>query len=273
MDSPTELGSEDVKTVLKRTQQEIKEDRVPLVAAGMAYYLFLAIFPAFIALLGILNLVSASEATISGIGDWLGRNLPGGSGAVLVEAVEAAKNPTEGASLVAALLGIGIALWSASSGFVALQAGLNIAYDIPRDRTFLRKRAVALLLIVATGLLGAVPSPIFAFGDGPLASIAGWALTIVAVITLFSIYYAIGPKRDAPRWRWVSPGGLVGAFVWIAASLGFGFYASAFADYSKTYGPVGLVVVLILWLYLSSLSILIGGEVNSEMERRATAKA
>jgi membrane protein len=258
----------DWTSIAKRTGKEIKDDRVTLIAAGMAYYMFLAIFPAFIALIGILGLINASPETIASISDTIRDSLPGGSGAVLVDAIEQATNPSEGAALTAALVGIGAAVWSASSGFVALQSGLNVAYDIPQDRKFIGKRGVALLLIVATGLLGAVPSPFFSFGDGLIFTVIGWVLTIAAVIALFSTYYAIGPKRDAPNWRWISPGGLLGAFIWIVGSLGFGFYASTLGDYSKTYGPVGLIVVLIFWLWLSSLAILIGGELNSEMERQ-----
>jgi membrane protein len=268
VESPLAMEGSDWKSILKRTVKEIKDDRVTLIAAGMAYYIFLAIFPAFIALIGVLGLVNAPPETIESISDTIRTSLPAGSGEVLVGAIEEAKNPAEGTALVAALVGIGVALWSASSGFVALQSGLNVAYDIPHDRKFLGKRAVAFMLIVATGVLGAVPSPFFTFGEGLIFTIIGWVLTLAAVIALFSIYYAVGPKRDTPRWKWVTPGGVVGALIWILASLGFGYYASTLGNYSDTYGPVGLIVVLIFWLWLSSIAILVGGEMNAEMERQ-----
>jgi membrane protein len=198
--------------------------------------------------------------------------MPGGSGAVLVDAVQNAENPSQAASLTAAIVGIATALWSASSGMAALQQGLDVAYDIDVDRKFVSKRAVALALVVATGLLGAVPSPFFTFGDGAVFSILGWVLTLVAVVILFSIYYFVGPNRQSRKWQWVSAGGIVGALLWIGASVGFGYYAANLGSYGKTYGPLAGVIILIFWLYLSSVSVLIGGELNAELERQASAK-
>lgn len=269
-DSPLDLEKSDWKATAKRTLKEIKDDRVPLISAGMAFYFFLAIFPALIAFIGIMGLVNVD---VSGVIDAIQRNMPGGSGAVLVEAVESAENPSNGASLFAAIFGIATALWSASSGMVALQQGLNVAYDIPEDRKFVGKRAVALLLIVLTGLLGGVPSPFFTFGDGLAFSTIGWILTLIAVGILFSLFYYLGPNRKERNWRWVSAGGIVGAVLWIVASVGFGYYAGNFGSYSKTYGPLAGVIILIFWLYLSSLSVLIGGELNAELERQGSRVA
>lgn len=268
-DSPLDLQAGDWKATLKRTLKEIKDDRIPLVAAGMAFYFFLAIFPALIAFIGLLGLADIDSA---GIVDSIRRNMPGGSGAVLVDAVRSAENQSQEASLTAAIVGIATALWSASSGMAALQQGLDVAYDIPEDRKFVAKRAVALGLIIATGLLGAVPSPFFTFGEGAVFTALGWILTLVAVVLLFSIYYYVGPNRKGSKWRWVSPGGFLGAGLWVAASLGFGFYASNFSSYGKTYGPLAGVIILIFWLYLSSISVLVGGELNAELERQASAK-
>jgi membrane protein len=269
-DSPLQLEKDDWKATAKRTLKEIKDDRVPLIAAGMAFYFFLAIFPALIAFIGIMGLVNVD---VSGVIEAIQRNMPGGSGAILVEAVQAAENPSEKASLFAAIFGIGTALWSASSGMVALQQGLDVAYDIPEDRKFVGKRAIALLLIVLTGLFGGVPSPFFTFGDGLVLSIIGWVLTLVAVMILFALFYFIGPNRKERNWRWVSTGGIVGAVLWIVASVGFGYYAGNFGSYSKTYGPLAGVIILIFWLYLSSFSVLVGGELNAEFERQGNRVA
>jgi membrane protein len=268
-DTPLELKPNDWKATAKRTLKEIKDDRITLVAAGMAYYFFLAIFPAVIALVGVLGLVSASEATIDDIKTSIGSTFPGDSGTVLTQAIDNAKRPSEKASLVATIVGISLALWSASAGFVQLQAGLNIAYDVPADRKFLGKRVVAFGLLMATVLFGGVPSPFFTFGESTLWVAVGWALTVAAVIVLFSVFYFVAPNRDSPTWHWVSPGGLLGAFLWILASVGFKLYVSNFDSYGKTYGSLAGVVVLILWLYITSLSILVGGELNAELERQA----
>ena len=265
-ETPLDLEATDWKITLKRTVNEIKSDRAPLAAAGMAYYFFLAIFPALIAAVGIMGLVNADTDSLTRA---IETTLPGESGEAITEAFREADQPSEATSRTAAILGIVIALWSASSGMVALQSGLNIAYDVPQDRKFIGKRAMALALILATALLGGVPSPFFTFGEATVWIVGGWILTVVAVITLFSVFYYLGPKRESPKWQWVSIGGVAGATLWIAVSLVFGFYVNNYSNYSKTYGSLAGVIVLILWLYLSSLAVLIGGELNSELERRA----
>lgn len=269
-DNPLQLPAPDWKETAKRTVKEIKADRVTLIAAGMAYYLFLAIFPAIIAFTGILGLVEVDTAKI--VGD-IRDTLPGGSGQLLVDAVKGSQKTSESTALGATLIGLGLALWSASSGFVALQKGLNVAYDVPEDRKFVGARGVAIALLIATGLLGGVPSPFFVFGEGGFFEVVAWVLTVVAIIVLFSIYYYLGPKREKPTWQWVSVGGLVGAFVWIAASVGFGAYARDPSRYEATYGEIGAVIALIFWLFLTSMSILIGGEVNAELERQAEKRS
>ncbi|HEY7874359.1 MAG TPA: YihY/virulence factor BrkB family protein [Actinomycetota bacterium] len=267
-ESPLDLEPQDWKATLKRTLKEIKGDRVTLTAAGMAYYFFLAIFPALIAFVGILDLVDVdADALIESIRS----ALPGGAGTALTAALE--NDQAETASLIAAVTGVLAALFSASSGMVALQKGLDVAYDIDEDRKFAGARGVALLLLLATVVLGGVPSPIFTFGESSVYTVLGWVLTVVAIVVLFSIYYYLSPKRDQPTWRWISVGGVVGAALWIVGSLAFGFYVTNFNNYGKTYGPLAGVVVLILWLYLSSLAVLIGGELNAELERQVRAKS
>lgn len=269
-DSPIDLPPSDWKSVTKRTVKEIKDDRITLVAAGMAYYLFLAIFPAIIAAVGILGLLDIGQGVIEDARQSIAETIPGGAGQILTDAIGAADDASENASLIAAISGIAIALWSASSGMVALQSGLDVAYDIDRERKFVKARAVALLLIGATGLLGGVPSPIFTFGDTLFFTVLGWVLTVVAVMVLFSLYHYLGPNRESPQWQWLTPGGLAGAVLWIVASLAFFFYVDKLGSYGKTYGALAGVVVLILWLYLSSLAVLVGGELNAEVERQST---
>ena len=266
-ESPLELPPGDWKATLKRTLEEIKEDRVTLAAAGMAFYFFLALFPALIALIGIYDLVQADASAMTKA---IRENLPQGAGEFITDALKDAEKPSEGASLIAAITGIAIALWSASSGMVAMQSGLNIAYDVPADRKFIGKRGVALLLIVATLLLGAFPSPFFTFGDETIFTVLGIILSIFAIMILFSTFYYFGPNRKSPRWTWVSAGGVVGGLIWILASLGFSLYVREFGgNYGKTYGSAAGIVVLIFWLFITSISVLVGGELNAETERQA----
>jgi membrane protein len=265
-DTPLELRGSDWRQSARRSLKEIKEDRVTFAAAAMANYFFLAIFPALIALIGILGF---AEVDAGGLVASLRSSLPGGAGQALTRAIASAENPSESASLAAAVGGIAVALWSASSGMAALQTGLNVAYDVKGDRKFLAKRAVAVVLLVATAVLGAVPSPFLTFGESAFFTVIGWILTVAAVMVLFSIFYYLGPNRESPTWQWVSVGAVVGALLWIGASLIFGLYVSNFNNYGKTYGPLAGVIVLILWLYLSSIAVLVGGELNAELERQA----
>jgi membrane protein len=222
-----------------------------------------------IALIGILGLIDVNADDLI---QSLRTTLPGGAGEALSAAADDADNPSETASLVATAFGLLAALWSASSGMAGLQSGLNIAYDVERDRRFVSKRLVALLLLLATIALGGVPSPFFTFGDSTVFTVIGWALTILAVTVLFSLFYWLGPNRDRPSWRWVSAGGVVGSVIWVAGSLAFGLYVTEFNDYGKTYGELGDVIVLVLWLYLSSFAVLVGGELNAELERQAVLR-
>lgn len=265
-DSPLELGPQDWKATGKRTLKEIKDDRIAFAAAAMAYYFFLAIFPALIAVVGIMGIANIDAG---GLINNLRDSLPGGAGTALTSALANADRTSQAASLTAAVAGIAVALWSASSGMAALQTGLNVAYDVDRDRKLIKKRAVALVLLGAMLVLGGVPSPIFSFGESTFFTVLGWALTVAAVMVLFSIFYYLGPNRAHPTWHWVSAGGVVGAVLWITASLLFGFYIANFNSYGKTYGSLAGVVVLLLWLYLSSVAILVGGELNAELERQA----
>ena len=265
-DTPLEIPPRGWKAMAKRALKEIKDDRVTFAAAAMAYYFFLAIFPALIAIVGIMGL---ADIDARGLVNTLRESLPGGAGVALTSAVANADRTSEAASLAATIGGIAVALWSASAGMAALQTGLNVAYDVPRERKFLKKRAIALLLLAATLFLGGVPSPIFTFGDSALFTVLGWVLTVVAVMVLFSIFYYLGPNRDKPTWHWVSAGGIFGVLLWIVVSLAFGFYISNFNNYGKTYGPLAGVIVLVLWLYLSSIAVLVGGELNAELERQA----
>lgn len=271
-DSPLDLAPVDWMSTAKRTLKEIKEDRVTLIAAGMAYYWFLALFPAVIALVGVLGLVDAPSSTISSMEESVRNTLPAGASDIMGDAIGNANSTKESASGIAAIIGIAVALWSASAGMVALQKGLNVAYDVSEERKFVKARLVAFALIIATVLLGGVPSPIFTFGESTFFQWLGWILTVVAVVVLFSVFYFLGPNRESPRWTWVSAGGIAGALLWLLVSIGFFFYVNEFSSYGKTYGTMAGVVVLILWLYLSSLTVLIGGELNAELERQATEK-
>jgi len=287
--SPLELSPPDWRQSLRRAVKEFKDDRASIISAGMAFYWFLAVFPALLAMVGVMGLLNAEETTITSLSDAIRSVLPGDAARVLTDALGKAGSQSDGAAVVATLIGLGVALWSASSGMAALQVGLDVAYDVEEDRTFVKKRIVAFELLVATAVLGGAATALVVFGQPlgdtirdnlPLGgafvvvwTVARWALAAVALMSLFATFYYLGPKRESPRWAWVSPGGILAAAIWLGASLLFSFYVSSFGSYAETYGSLAGVVVLLLWLYLSALAVMIGGELNAELERQSATKA
>ena len=284
-DSPLDLPAPDWRASIKRAIKEFKEDRGTLTAAGMAYYWFLSIFPAMLAFVGVLGVLNVSVDTINKITGKITNTLPGGAGDMLTNAI---RDGSSKAGLVSALAGVAVALWSASSGAVGMQIGLDVAYDVKDDRKFVKKRLVAFELLAAVLVLGGLATALIVFGE-PLGdslrnnlpfgsafvvlwTVTRWVLGLVALVGLFAAIYYLAPNRDTPRWVWVSPGGFLAAAIWLVASLGFSFYVSSFGDYAKTFGPLAGVAVLLLWLYLTALAVILGGELNAELERQSAAR-
>lgn len=290
LQSPADFTGSDWKATLRRTVKEFKTDRATLISAGMAFYWFLAVFPALIAAVGIFGLVNAGKEATDSLMEAIRTTLPGDAAKVLAEAVDNA--PSGGASLVAAVVGLVLALFSASAGMVALQNGLDVAYDVPqeRERKYVKKRLRGLLLMVVAGVLGGVATVFTVFGQ-PLGesfsdslpfgggvfvavwTLVRWLLAIGAIAVLFAAFYYLGPSRDSPRWSWLSPGGVVAALIWLLSSLGFSLYVSSVGSYTKNYGSFAGVVVLLLWLYLSAIAVMLGAELNAELERQSAIRA
>lgn len=178
------------------------------------------------------------------------------------------------------MIGIVVALWSASSGMAHLVESTNIAYDEAETRSMVRRRGLALLLtigaivfmVAAVALIAVLPAVLDRAGVGTAGKIAvgvlRWLLLPVGMMLALSVVYRYAPDRDAPKWSWVSVGAVVATLIWLAASAIFAIYTGNFAKYNQTYGTLGAVVVLMLWLFITALCVIVGAELNAELERQ-----
>jgi membrane protein len=277
----TEIPARGWIQVVKRGAKEAKADQVPLLAAGVAFYAFMAIFPALIAVVSIYGLF-ADPSTIANQLNSLTGTLPDEARKIIIDQVTAlsTRRQTLGISLVLSLL---IALWSASAGTSNLLTAINVAYNEEEKRGFVKKRLLALGLTVAAIIfmviilgLVAVSPPLLkvVFGTGALRwvlQIVGWLIVLVLVPAALALLYRLAPDRDAPRMKWASVGAVVATLIWLAASIGFSIYTSTFGNYAKTYGVFAGIVVLLLWLWLTMYAILLGAEINAEAEQQTIA--
>jgi membrane protein len=289
-EDPLDIGAAGWRHTIRRALKEIKRDRITIIAAGVAFYWFLAIFPLLFAAVGVITVLRITPDAAKAIKDVLETLLPDGAAKVLTNSVTASQTRATASGLTALLIGIALALWGASSGMAATQVGLDVAYDVPDDRTFVKKRLVSLVLILATLVLGGIAVVLLVFGE-PLGvyvrdaigagayvewlwTAVRWVLALLAVVTLFALFYFIGPNRQPPGWSWLSPGGILATVIWVAASVLFSVYVSNFGgSYATTYGALAGVIILVLWLYITALAILVGAELNGELERERALRA
>jgi membrane protein len=261
--------------VFRRSLKEMKNDHLTLIAGGVAYAWFLALFPGMIAAVLIYGLMTDPSQVESQVND-MASGLPQDAQSLITTQLKTIAGGSGGLGL-GLLLSVALALWSASAGMAGLVEAINIAYE-EEDRNFLMKRGLALLLTVgfliflavAVALVAVFPVVLSQLGTGPIISIIAqvvrWAVLVGAAILALGLIYRIGPSRNAAAIRWLSTGSIIATIIWIAASIGFSFYVDKFGSYGKTYGALAGVVVLMIWFWITALAVLIGAEINAESE-------
>lgn len=276
---PKEFPAPAWKDILYRTKEEVSKDNLSIVAGGVAFYMLLAIFPGIGAMVAIYALV-ADPAQIQQQLSALSGVLPQQAMSILQDQLTRVASGESGALSFGAVFGILLALWSAAKGMKAVITGLNIVYEEEDERSFLKLNALAVALtlgaivfvIVSLGLIVIFPAILGSLGLSEaasiLTSILRWPLLAICVIIGVGLLYRYAPHRQRPQFRWISWGSIGATLLWIAASVGFSYYVSNFGNYNETYGSIGAVIILLMWFYITAFVILLGAELNAEMEHQ-----
>jgi membrane protein len=277
--SPGELGGTGWKAAMKRVVTEIKRDHLSLLAAGVAFKGLLALFPAIIAAISIWGLVASPEQITQQLSGFLSA-LPEDAASLIEDQMTTVAQGDPGTLSVALILSIILALWSASGGTAGLMEGCNAAYNEVDQRKFPIKRGLALaftlgaivFVAVAIGLIAVLPAVLGGLGLGSTAElvirIAQWPLLALLVMGALATIYKYGPDRDQPQMRWVTWGAAIATVLWLLGSGAFTLYVENFGSFGETYGTFAGIIVLMLWLFLSAFVVLLGAEINAELERQ-----
>lgn len=276
---PREISRRGWRQILRRTATQIGRDHVSIVSAGVAFFGLLALFPLIAAIVSIAGLVLDPQTIVTQI-EGLAANLPPGAANILETQARSVAS-SGGALSLTAVLGLLLTLYSASAGTKNLMEAMNIAYNETEGRGFLMTNVVGVSLtlvlifiaIVALTLIAILPAVFGWLGLGGVLSavftVVRWPLLAAAAIAALAVLYRFGPNRRQPAWRWLTPGAVLGTVLWLAGSAIFSLYVSTFGSYNETFGSLAGVIILMLWLWLSSFCILLGAELNSEIEAQA----
>jgi len=280
--APTQIPARGWRRIAMRTFKEFNDDNIPSVAAGATFYSLLALFPAlgaFVSLYGLIANAGDAQRQIVALAGLL----PGGAVSVLSGQVTRLAAVPHARLGLAFAFGLLVSLWSSNAGVKGLISGLNTAYEQKERRNFLTLNAVSLaftlggiaLSIAATAAVVAAPETLSRLGLKTLAgmSLLRWPVLLVVVTGMFSLLYRYGPCRTLARWRWITPGGLVAALAWMLMSAMFSWYVADFGHYDRTYGSLGAMIGFMTWIWLSLMVVLLGAELNAEIEAQAAARS
>ncbi|WP_428376856.1 YihY/virulence factor BrkB family protein [Lichenicoccus sp.] len=281
-DSPVQIPARGWLQIGRRTVQQIGEDRVMDEAASVTFYTLLALFPALAALVSLYGLV-ADPRTIAGNLDAVSGFMPGGGMQIIGDQLKSLTSGPPKALGFGVVVGLATSLWSANAGIKGLFDALNVVYGEKEQRGFIKRTLITLgftlgalvfLIVVMAGLV-ALPAALSVIGlqqtTASLLKLGRWPILLVLLALLLALLYRYGPSRHPARWRWVTWGGSLATIVWLLVSLLFSFYVEHFGNYNKTYGSLGAAVGFMTWIWISTIVVLSGAELNAEMEHQ-TAK-
>jgi membrane protein len=277
---PGEVGARGWLDALKRTRRGIRDTHASIVAAGVAFYAFLALVPALIALVIVYGLVASPADIKDQIASFASAAPRDAQRLLTSQLTSITRGGAGGGATIGAVIAITGAIWAASSGMAALDTGLTIVNRETETRGFLKRRLLALTLTVFAvigvllmlALVVALPSVLDSMGVGDIGKtaigLARWVLLAALLLFGLGVIFRYGPQRRRPRWRWITPGAIVAVIVGLAASIGFSIYVTLMGNYNKTYGSLGAIIVLLLWLYFMAYAVLFGAAMNAELERQ-----
>ncbi len=276
---PSSIPKPGWRDILLRVKDEQGRDNVSILSAGVAFYSLLAIIPALAAMVSIYGLVFDPSGIQQQLSMLLGI-LPQAAYDLLQSQLQRLAESSGGALSLGLIVGLLLSIWSAAKGMRALITALNIAYDEEEKRGFLKLNLMALLLtfcgiifvLLSLSLIAALPALFGSLGlSGTMqtvVSLSRWPILALLIMVGLALIYRFAPYREKPRFRWVSWGALAATLLWIIVSLLFSYYVANFGSYNKTYGSMGAIVILLMWFFLTAYVVLMGAELNAEMEHQ-----
>ncbi|MBW6424833.1 YihY/virulence factor BrkB family protein [Rhizobium sp. XQZ8] len=278
---PEAIPAKGLLDVFWRLVEEVSQDRVMLIAAGVTFYLLLALFPGLTALVSIYGLI-ADPMTISDHLAKLSGLLPPGAFDIICEQIKSLARRSDGTLGVTFFVGLSVALWSAHSGVLSIFDAMNVAYDEEEKRSFIRLNLIglaftlcfvvaAVALVALVAVLPALLSYLWLnqFQE-QMALILRWPLLLSIVIAAVMTVYRVAPSREPAHLRWLTWGAALAICVWFVMSLAFSFYLTHFADYNATYGTLGALIGFLVWTWISVAILIVGAELNAELEHQTT---